>query len=123
MAKANESTVTTIDDAPQHAEPQPATVLRGADEGDNLSGERIELTILPGEGENGRDPVFIGLNGTGYQIPRGLAVNVPAELLEILNNAKPMVYESSGGTARAREVQRYSYHSRPAPQAAQPKAA
>lgn len=117
MAKTNESTVTTIDDAPKHVEPQTAVVMRGSDEGDQLSGERVELTIMPGEGENGRDAVFIGLNNTGYHIPRGVAVNVPVELVEILDNAKPMVYESNGGTVRAREVQRYSYSSRPVAQA------
>jgi hypothetical protein len=112
MAKANESSVTTIDDAPKHVDIPAAVVLRGSDEGDNLSGERVELTIHPGEGENGRDPVFIGLNGTGYQIPRGIPVNVPAELVGILNDAKPLIYEAAGAAVRAREVQRFSYNSR-----------
>lgn len=118
MAKANESTVTTIDDPQKQVEPPATVVLRGADEGDQLSGERVELTIHPGEGENGRDAVFVGLNGTGYQIPRGVPVNVPAELVEILDNAKPIVHEGTGGNVRSREVQRFSYNARQVAKAA-----
>jgi hypothetical protein len=114
MAKSDTS-ITTIDDAPKAVvAPVAAVVLHGADEGDQLSGERVVLTIHPGEGENGRDPVFLGLNGTHYQVPRGVAVNVPAELIEILDNAKPLVYENSGGTAHVREVQRFGYNARAA---------
>lgn len=112
MAKNSDTSITTIDDAPKHVEPPAAVVLHGADEGDRLSGKRVELTIHPGEGENGRDPVYVGLNGTGYQIPRGIPVSVPVELVEILENAKPIVYESMAGATRAREVNRFSFNTR-----------
>lgn len=115
MASKSDTSITTLDDAPKAAVAAPvAVVLSGADEGDQLSGTRVVLTIHPGEGENGRDPVFVGLNGTHYQVPRGVPVNVPSELIEILDNAKPMVYENNGGTAHVREVQRFGYSARAA---------
>jgi hypothetical protein len=112
MAKATDTSITTIDDAPKAEAPAPVSVLRASDLGADLSGKRVELTINQDSGENGREPVFVGLNGVGFQIPRGVPVNVPVELLEILDNAVQTVYESNGNTAQAREVKRYSYNTR-----------
>ena len=37
----------------------------------------------------GEDPtVFVGLNGKGWQIPRGKSVEVPAPIAEILKNVE-----------------------------------
>lgn len=114
MAKATDTSITTIDDAPKNPEPTPVQVVRATDLSEDLSGKRVELTINQDSGENGREPVFVGLNGVGYQIPRGVPVNVPVELLEILDNAIQTVYESNGTTAHARDVKRYSYNTRAA---------
>lgn len=114
MAKAaTETSITTIDDAPKAVEQPAAKVLRGAADPD-LSGERVELTIHQDSGENGREPVFVGLNGTGYQIPRGIAVNVPVEVLEVLDNATMTVYESTAGVTvpKGRAVKRFAYNVR-----------
>jgi hypothetical protein len=112
MAKNQDSSITTIDDAPPATVPVAATTLAVNNDRGVLSGERIELTINQTDGENGREPVFVGLDGIGYQIPRGVPVNVPVELLEILDNAVQTVYESTGTVARPREVKRYSYNTR-----------
>jgi hypothetical protein len=118
MAKAQDTSITTIDDAPKTIEPVAVAQLQVNNDGDVLSGERVELTIHQGEGDSGRDPVFIGLNGTGYQVPRDTPVEVPVELLQILENAVQIVYEANGNTSRARQVKRFSYNARPAAKAA-----
>lgn len=118
MAKANDTSITTIDDAPKHIEPVAVSQLKANNDGDVLSGERVELTINQGEGDQGREPVFIGLNGTGYQVPRDTPVEVPVELLHILENAVQTVYEANGNTTRARQVKRFSYNARPVLKAA-----
>jgi hypothetical protein len=111
MAKATETSITTIDDAPKATEPVATVKLNGKADPE-LSGKRVELTIMQDSGENGREPVFVGLNGTGYQIPRGIPVNVPVEVLEVLNNATMTVYESSAGMTvpKGREVKRFAYN-------------
>jgi hypothetical protein len=112
MAKAQDTSITTIDDAPKAVESVAVAHLQANNDGDVLSGERAELTIHQGSGEDGREPVFIGLNGTGYQVPRDTPVNVPVELLHILNNAVQTVYEANGNGARARDVKRFAFTSR-----------
>jgi hypothetical protein len=114
MAKAQDTTITTIDEAPKFIEPVVATELQANNDGDVLSGQRVELTINQGEGDAGREPVFVGLNGTGYQIPRDIPVNVPVELLHILDNAVQVIYEANGATSRGRLVKRFSYNTRAA---------
>lgn len=114
MAKAHDTSITTIDDAPAAPVPVAATILHVNNDGEFLSGERVELVVNQGEGENGREPVYVGLNGTGYQIPRGIPVNVPVEVLQILDNAVQTVYESTGSTTTPREVKRFSYNTRQA---------
>lgn len=111
MAKTDTS-ITTIDDAQKAVEPPAAVALHVADQGDKLSGKRIELTVHQGEGDMGKQPLFVGLNGTGFNIPRGIPVSVPVEVIEILDNAMMTVYESVAGLTRGREVKRYSYNTR-----------
>ena len=45
---------------------------------------KVFLPKIPGE----ENTVFVGLNGKGYQVPRGKQVEVPAAVAEILNNVE-----------------------------------
>ncbi|MNY59661.1 hypothetical protein D3C86_1961320 [compost metagenome] len=55
--------------------------------------------------------MFIGLNGHGYQVPRGVPVLIPVEALEVLENAVMKTYPTEGGIVIGeREVPRYGYN-------------
>lgn len=99
---ANDTQVSSIDDAPAA---KPATTAAAAPkrvakvDGHDiaLSGKKKTITIHVSDAENGQEAVPIGLNGYMYQVPRGIPVEVPAELVNILENAKVSTYHPVGG--------------------------
>lgn len=98
---ANDTQISSIDDetpATQVAAPRAAGNKRtpkvdGFDIA--LSGKKKTITIHTSEVEGGHDAVPIGLNGYMYQVPRGMPVEVPEELVSILENAKVSTYHPS----------------------------
>lgn len=111
---AKDTSVTTIDDAPQATAAPRAKTIAVADAGDNMTGDKLELTIHAGEGELGRQAVFLSINGHGFNIPRGIPCVVPSEVVDILDNAKQIIYEpGENGKMHEREVNRFSYNARP----------
>ncbi len=102
---SNESQVSDIDDTPVStpaAEAKTKTSASGkrsvkVDGFDiALSGKKKTVTIHESDAEGGRDAVAIGLNGYMYQVPRGIPVEVPEELVSILENAKTSTYHPAG---------------------------
>lgn len=108
MAKDTTS-ITSIDDEPKAVEVKKAAKIDVTDNGDNMTGDRVEIVIHQGEGEPGRQAVFLAINGHGFNIPRGVPVSVPAEVAEVLENATMVVYDIVAGKQVARHVQRFSY--------------
>lgn len=108
--------VSSIDDAPDTA---PATSkdvggkrkakVDGFDIA--LSGKKKTITIHTSEAEGGHDAIPIGLNGYMYQVPRGIPVEVPEELVKILENAKVTTFHPSKepGEFVARTSNRYAF--------------
>lgn len=47
----------------------------------------------------GSDPVFVGVQGVGYTIPRGIDVDVPATVVEALKNAMQDIVTQDEETA------------------------
>ena len=92
---SKDTTVTTIDDQPAataaKATPK-ATAVKGANHDVELSGKTRTITIHTSDAEGGHDAVFLSINGYGYQIPRGTPVEVPTEVLHVLENAKVTSY-------------------------------
>lgn len=112
MAK-NDSSITTLDDAPKNVEPAPAVpVVKITGSADALSGDMIELTIGQGEGDIGKQPVFVQVNDGNMLIPRGVPCVVPVEFAEVIQNAQMVVSESMGLVKNEREVARFSYQTR-----------
>lgn len=96
---SKDTTVTTIDDQPApsvqaKAAPKSAAV-KGANHDVELSGKTRTITIHTSDAEGGHDAVFLSINGYGYQIPRGTPVDVPEEVLHVLENAKVTSYSPS----------------------------
>ena len=112
MSSSN-STVTTLDDAskqPDAPVKKAATVVKGANASPELSGKRVTVTINAAEGDGGNDAIFVGHNGFAYQIPRGVPVDLPVEVLQILKDAKTTIsHTGEGGKLVERTVQRYTW--------------
>lgn len=105
-------TSTSIDDeAPVVVAPK-VTKVHVRDDG-HMSGERMQVTIAAAEGELGSHAVFLAINGHGFNIPRGVPVELPVEAIEVLDNATMTRYEDVGGKTVERQVQRFNYTAKP----------
>lgn len=97
MAKAQ---ITSIDDShpvdAAAASEAGASVAKPSVTGTDaeLSGKTSVINIHPSEGNT--EPVFLQINGYGYQVPRGKPVEVPVELVEILQNAQQSTFRPEG---------------------------
>ena len=98
-----DSQVSSIDDAPAattQAQSPKSTGAKRQPKVDGydiaLSGKKKTITIHVSEAANGDEAVPIGLNGYMYQVPRGVPVEVPEELVSILENAKTSTYHPAG---------------------------
>ncbi len=59
-----------------------------------LNGDRKVILIHQGEGTAGREDVVVGVNGVMFNIKRGKPVDVPVEVVHVLENAVTTVYEN-----------------------------
>ena len=48
----------------------------------------ITINVAKQDKKGGAEPAFVGVQGVGYTIPRGIDVAVPASVVEVLKNAK-----------------------------------
>jgi hypothetical protein len=117
MAKPN-STVTTLDDDSNDgavvqaaAKAQADTEVVGKNADPALSGKKARIKIHQTSQDSVEQPfVFLGLNGFAYQVPRGKECVVPAELVEVLENALQKVYPTNGGIITGEnEVPRHAF--------------
>ena len=74
----------------------PAAEAQGSAHDDEMSGDRVDIYIYAGHEENGSAPVPVGVNGVVYYIPRAKKVNVPVEVVGVLQNAVTDVHEPRG---------------------------
>lgn len=112
MATKSDSKITTLDDesTPVVAAAETAAVVVAANHDSALSGRKRTLTIHPSEADGGNDAVFLQINGYGYQIPRGKPVEVPEEVIEVLNNAKQTFMSfGQGGGITERTAHRFAF--------------
>jgi hypothetical protein len=115
-APADDGQITSIDDAPEVVADakNTATAVDVSDHSDSFTGDKVELVINSGDGAAGKQAVFVGINGFGFNIPRDTPVHVPQEVVDQLANCMETQYESiEGGKVVEREVRRYAFSSRP----------
>lgn len=115
----SDSKVTTLDDSAALADEIVATpsrpktaakAVKGANHDAALTGKTRVVTVHPTNDEAGSDAVFLSLNGYAYQIPRGVPVEVPDEVVQILKNAKQELMSfGKGGEVITRETQRFPF--------------
>ena len=107
----SDTTVTTIDDeTPVVEKPAKSTKAEKVKQSAalaeaGLTGNRKTITIFTGEGDAGREDVFVGVNGVSFQIKRGKPVEVPIEVVEVLKNAITTKYENG----EAIDIPRYAF--------------
>lgn len=76
----------------------------------SLSGRKAMVTLHPGSEEGGSDAQVIGINGFMWQVPRGEPVEVPIELLWVMENAVTQhVSTRQDGSIATRETPRFAY--------------
>lgn len=80
---------------------EPEQVIPSAVEGE----ERIAITIH--KSPTDKQPVPVGVNGKTWLIKRGVKVEVPKSVIEILNNAVCLAWDSD--MEEYSEVRRYPY--------------
>ena len=112
----SDSKVTTLDDSAALADEvvtktkTGSKAVKGANHDEALQGKTRVVTIHPTNDEGGSDAVFLSLNGYAYQVPRGIPVDVPIEVIEILKNAKQSITSfGKGGELIVRETQRFPF--------------
>ena len=76
--------------------------------------DRIRVVFHSQEGPGGDDDIFVAVNGRAYLIKREHEVNLPAEALEVLKNARQTVFEQSERGVVERDIQRFGYSERSA---------
>ena len=112
---SNDSKVTSLDQpAPKAVEAVRTDVkkLVGKSSGDSgLSGSVTRIKIFASTEEGGNHAVFVSHNGIAYLIPRDEVMDVPDELLEILNNAVTTITSPNrdGVGVITRDVPRFNY--------------
>lgn len=91
------------------AEPEAKVLAPNGGAGAGLSGEKVTLTIHPGQEDGGSDAVFIAVNGYAWQIPRGKPWQVPVEVVEALDQCVETKYTTEGKNVIERQVPRFAY--------------
>lgn len=77
--------------------------------GQDFCGDKVEILIPSTRGDDGKDDVFVGVNGSTFLIKRDEKVRIPVEILEALNNAVQKEYELDKRTDKLREVETPRY--------------
>ena len=74
-------------------------------------GKYITINIAKTDKKGGAEPAFVGVQGVGYTIPRGINVDVPASVVEVLKNAVQdiVTQDSESGEIHKEPVQAYPY--------------
>jgi len=71
----------------------------------------ITVNIAKQDKKGGAEPAFVGVQGVGYTIPRGINVDVPASVVEVLKNAKQdiITQDTETGEMHSEEVLTYPF--------------
>ena len=128
MTSKSDTQVSSLDDEMDGATSAPAApsarakaraaaepVVLHENVGDDFSGERAMLTIRSDHGDGGKDAVFVSHQGFAFHIPRDKPVNVPIEVVRVLDDAVVTTYTLDAGKEVQSDIPRYSYTAKPIP--------
>lgn len=114
MSKDSTQVSTIDDEQPAAQAPKQAAAaakkVKGANHDAALSGDKKTITIHVSDAEHGHEAVSLSINGYAYQIPRGEPVEVPVEVLHVLENAKVDKFETAkDGSEIKRTSNRFAF--------------
>ena len=90
----------------KHDMPAPKSEVAGIRKGQ----KRFTIMIPKALGKEGTEPVFVGVQGVGYTIPRSVNVDVPESVVEVLKNAiQDIVTQDEDGVIHHDYVPAYPY--------------
>ena len=71
----------------------------------------ITINVAKQDKKGGAEPAFVGVQGKGYTIPRGINVAVPAPVVEVLKNAMQEIVtqDPESGEIHKEPVQTYPF--------------
>lgn len=81
----------------------------------------VRINVSKSDKPGGDEPVFVGVQGVGYTIPRGVDIDVPSPVVEVLKNAmQDIITQDEDGEIHHNHVLAYPYNviADPAPSAA-----
>lgn len=89
MARGNQQTsqVVDLEDELPVVTAAAEPVVAGEAVGVQLSGERAVITLHSGRTAQEQEAQYVGINGFGILIPRGMEVDIPLEYLKVLQNS------------------------------------
>lgn len=111
-AKGNADTVATLDDDVMETISEPAQVVTPGVSASNhgFSGEKVRVVINEGEGDAGREAVYVALNEYSAQIPRNQECVIPVEVFNsCIKAAKVSTLVRTRDGLEDRTVNRFSY--------------
>lgn len=72
--------------------------------------EKVTIRIPSTEGVDGKNPVFVGVNGVSFLIQRDMDTKVPISIVHALNDAQQTRYtQEKDGTMTPRKVHTYPF--------------
>lgn len=77
----------------------------------NHNATYVVINVAKQDKKGGSEPAFVGVQGVGYTIPRGIDVSVPAAVVEVLKNAKQEIVtqDPDTGEIEREEVMTYPF--------------
>jgi hypothetical protein len=72
--------------------------------------DKVAVVFHNQEGPDGGEDIFVSVNGKAWLIKRDHEVELPAEVMQVVENAEQTVFErGADGRLRERTVKRYAY--------------
>lgn len=87
-----------------------APVAKVASKG-NKHASYVTINVAKSDKKGGAEPAFVGVQGVGYAIPRGINVDVPKAVVEVLKNAvqEIITQDPDTGEMHSEEVLTYPF--------------
>ena len=70
---------------------------------------RVKVIFHNQDGDLGKGDIFVSVNGYAYQIKRNEPVDLPPEVIEVIDNAVITHMERVDGVDTTRDLQRFPY--------------
>lgn len=108
------SQVTTLDDEPKAAKEVKSEAKPSA-KAEKSDGQKFfNVVVHPGQDALGELAAEITVNGTLYQLPRGVSCKVPYAVLHVLENAVITSYKMDGLDYVEKSTPRFAFSATPA---------